>query len=383
MFRKFLSPTLLFIAVSLISSCGGESGPSGPTTATGQLKDSNVEGVRYVSGEQTGFTGPDGSFIYEVGNTVTFSIGGVTLATVNGKSVIHPVDFVTDGSSANTIVRNIVRFLLMLDTDGNPDNGIQVSAAVRSTAENWTQIDFNTGNLDLAVAAFISDVASANASAPVLPDTNTAIAHMESTFLCAYSGAFVGTFNGSDQGTFGFLIDALNGDVIGVGYSTLDDLGFFIEGSTPIAINSEVDFISGSSSTGATFSGSFPTINTVSGNWQNSPNLSGAFSGVRVGGALNATHRFTGRFDGTDAGLFAFDVDRNGNISGRGYTVFGHVTFALSGSVDINGNLTASIPGESALLISGNLNRSTGSLSGTWSNSPGGGSFSGSGCQLN
>ena len=45
----------------------------------GQLVDGPVQGVRYESGSLTGFTGSDGEFQYEEGNTIRFSIGEIVL----------------------------------------------------------------------------------------------------------------------------------------------------------------------------------------------------------------------------------------------------------------------------------------------------------------
>ena len=51
---------------------------------------------------------------------VTFSVGGVALGTVAAEEVITPVDLVPDGTTDTPAVQNIVRFLMMLDDDGDP-----------------------------------------------------------------------------------------------------------------------------------------------------------------------------------------------------------------------------------------------------------------------
>ena len=81
---------LLIVTVSLLSACGGSSGSSS-ATATGKFIDAPVVGLPYVSGGQTGVTGPNGEFTYEVGNTIKFTVGGIVLGEVPAQAIITPV----------------------------------------------------------------------------------------------------------------------------------------------------------------------------------------------------------------------------------------------------------------------------------------------------
>jgi len=382
MFKK----SILAISATLtLAACGGDggsgSGSGGVTTATGQFKDSNATGISYVSGGQSGVTGSDGSFTYEVGGTVTFSIGGVTIGTSSGKSIVSPVDFVSGGSSSSVEVQNIVRLLMMLDDDGIPSNGINISPSVLTIAENWSQVNFSAADLSAELTSVISDAASADGGTHLLPDPDVAQAHLESTLLCSYAGAYKGTFSGDDSGNFGFLIDASNGNVTGVAYSIPFDQYIGLSGTTPISYDQNITFVSGNTTTGATFSGQFTSVNGVSGFWQNSPD-SGSFSGSRIGGVTDAVYRFTGNYIGDDFGLFSFDVNGLNNVTGIAYSVTGDELFTVSGTVTGTA-LTATASDGTA--ISGTLNTATGGLSGIWNDSAEGlsGTFSGSGCQLN
>jgi len=382
MFKK----TILAISVTLtIAACGGggssSSSSGGITTATGQFKDSNTAGISYVSGGQSGITGSDGSFTYEVGKTVTFSIGGVTIGTSNGKSVVTPVDLVSGGGSSSIEVQNIVRFLMMLDNDGDPSNGINISSSVQTIAANWSQVNFSTTNLSTELTSIMSDAASADSGTHTLPNAAAGQAHLESTLLCSYAGAYKGNFSGTDNGNFGFLIDASNGNVTGVAYSIPFDQYIGLSGTTPISYDQNVAFVSGNTTTGATFSGQFTSVNGVTGSWQNTPD-SGSFSGSRIGGATGAAYRFTGNYIGNDFGLFSFDVNGSNNVTGVAYSVAGDELFTVSGTVS-GTTLTAIV--SDGTTISGTLNTTTGGLSGTWNDSVAGlsGTFSGSGCKLN
>ncbi len=117
--------SLSFIVLLLfVIGCGGGGSGGGnesadqtrqPTARTeqGQFKSAiNTAGLSYVSGSQRGVTDSRGRFTYEVGKTVTFSVGSVTLGGTQGKSVITPVDLVSRGSSTSRPAVNMTRLIL-------------------------------------------------------------------------------------------------------------------------------------------------------------------------------------------------------------------------------------------------------------------------------
>ncbi|MGD8914388.1 MAG: hypothetical protein PVJ68_16855, partial [Candidatus Thiodiazotropha sp.] len=322
----YLTGLALIFSLFLLIACGGGNGE--PDTENGVFKDNNVSGISYTSGAQSGTTGSDGSFTYEVGRQISFSLGNVTLGNATGSSIITPIDLVPGGSSSSTEVLNIVRFLLMLDTDGEPSNGITISSAVQSAAENWSDIDFTTDDISSELASIISDAASVDGTSHSLPSSATAQSHLESTLLCIRAGAYSGTFSGDDSGPFGVLVDASTGLVSGIAYSAYDGL-LSLSGSTAVSFDQSASFISGDVSSGATFSGRFTSSDTLTGSWSlSSAGESGTFSGSRIGGAVDAAYRFTGSFD-TDLnssvysfGMFTFDIDSADNVTGIAHTIY-------------------------------------------------------------
>ena len=377
MFKLLLTTA---IALTIAGCGGGGGGAAAPTTATGQFKDSNTSGLNYVSGAQSGVTATDGSFTYEIGKTVTFSVGGVTLGTSSGKSVVTPVDLVTSGSSSSTSVQNIARFLMMLDTDANPANGINISASVQAVAATWTPLDFSSATFDTAASAVIASVSSADSRVASLPTANAAQLHLESTLRCSYAGGYKGTYTGTDSGNFGVMVDASSGTVLGVGYSNGNQQNFSISGTTPISYNQNASFVSGFAGTG-TYTGQFTSVNSMSGTWLDTLNSGhGNFSGSRIGGGLNAVYRFTGVFSGNGFGLFTFDIDSANKGTGVGYNVVNGQLVTLTGTL-AGTTLTAS--SSDGASITGTLNTVAGTLSGNWSNAGNSGTFSGSGCRLN
>lgn len=102
--------------------------------SNGNFVDAPVEGVNYKSGSLAGITGRNGEFQYEVGNSIRFFIGDINLGrAVKGKSLITPLDLVTDGTTATPAVINIARLLQSLDSDP-ADEVITIPDAVRAAA---------------------------------------------------------------------------------------------------------------------------------------------------------------------------------------------------------------------------------------------------------
>ena len=128
---------------------------SSPTTpslgaqAVGVFKDGAVAGITFQSSSGlAGTTNSSGEFDYRGGDTVSFSLGGIDLGSVTGAAVLTPVEVMEATGTADPKVVNFARFLQSIDEDGDPSNGINVTAGTSSTFQN-DQIDF-----DQPVAAF-------------------------------------------------------------------------------------------------------------------------------------------------------------------------------------------------------------------------------------
>lgn len=393
---KTISQYLLFgLAGLALSACGGGGGYSGgggtttPTTATGVFKDENVIGLGYTSGGQTGFTGADGSFTYEVGQQVTFRVGNVTLGTTAGKSVVTPVDLVSGGTDTTIAVQNIARFLLTLDTDNNPVNGIQISANVRARAASWQTVDFTTANLAAALSAIIADANSADGVTHVLLDAATATARFVAGYRCARSGAFRGTYSGTASGRVMAYLTPM-GVLPGRGYNTAQQSVF---DATPVTltIGTSPAFILGVTSSGASFSGQFTNPDSFSGSWTQTPD-SGTFTASRVGGASTAKYRFSGGWSVGSAagpsplsgtGLFAFDIDAANQVTGTAYNIITDQQSTVTGSVT-NGILNASaFSGGMTITSVVALTYLGAPVGGTFTSSFGAGGFVITGCLLN
>ena len=208
--RNSLHLSLFVATISFLASCAGSSPSGGEATTTesiissveneeeentglaaavrtGFFVDSPVGGLDFVSGGHQGVTDAAGAFQYEEGETVSFSIGGVSLGTTTPAETLTPVDMVPSGTSTSDAVVNIARFLQTLDDDGDPNNGISISNEVKQAlAEASVQVSF-----DVPPAQFESTNQNAVARVQAIPLTggvprplvsaSAATAHLQSS----------------------------------------------------------------------------------------------------------------------------------------------------------------------------------------------------------
>jgi len=189
--RRLLPASLLSV---LLVGCGGGGGggedpgnnPAPAPVLTGVLTDAVVSGVSYSTPTHSGTTSATGQFSYEAGETITFFIGDIQLGSVLAGPVITPLTLVGTSDPNNQQVINIVRLLLTLDFDGDPANGIAITAATRAAATGIS-IDFNMPTADFASdATVIALVAAAQTSNTALVDSAVAQTHLANTLASTW-----------------------------------------------------------------------------------------------------------------------------------------------------------------------------------------------------
>ena len=143
--RKTTTIGSALLASLLLAGCGssGSTTEITSTTGTGYYVDSAVKGVDYVCGSQSGTTGENGDFTFEVNKKCTFKLGDLMLREVNA-SVL------TDGLTILEDHPDVARLLQTLDSDGNASNGIDVHASAK-------ELNLNEIPTDDAVLATIRD----------------------------------------------------------------------------------------------------------------------------------------------------------------------------------------------------------------------------------
>jgi hypothetical protein len=134
-FRQLRLSVAVAAAITLIAACGGGSDsattptPVIPVTgsATGILSDSLIQGVSYVTSSGVkGTTNAAGEYKFNPGDTVEFTLGGLSLGSVVATGIVTPIELAKNDAVK---LQNLLVLLQSLDTDSNPANGIQISAS--------------------------------------------------------------------------------------------------------------------------------------------------------------------------------------------------------------------------------------------------------------
>ncbi len=390
---KNLSFLVVFAAVlvsGLLTGCGGGSGGgAAPVILKGVFKDSNVQGLSYISGGQKGVTDNKGAFKYEKNSQVAFSIGGVQLGSALGKPIISPLDLVSNGNLASDAVINRVRFLMMLDKDNKPSNGIEISQKVQQKAKDWSALDFaqtsSQFQADQQVIDYTTDASVEDAKSHRLPSKEDAVAHLKTTLLCSYAGGFTGSYSGDKSGNIALMVDPATGNLTGSSYDSASQVSVDVNSKSPIDYDKGLEFVSAEDS-GKEFSGKFSSTEALSGTWKdtNTPSIKGDFVAARLGGASDAVYRYTASYAGSDKGLFVFDVDANNNVKVKVFSVSKNKVDDLTGKLTDNGK-TLKAKQQNGIDINAVVNPADNTILGVWTNLTAitTGTLTGGGCKLN
>ncbi len=381
--NMFKTNTLIAISLLGLTACGGGgSGAPAVKLVDGIFKDSNVTGLSYTADAKSGITDA-GKFKYKEGEDITFSLGGIDFGTALAKPVMTPVDLVTGGTLSHTEVVNRVRLLMMLDEDNIPSNGIVISSKVQAKAAQWGAVDFAAADFLNEVNTIQVEATAEDGVAHLLPSTVDAIAHLKTTLLCSYAGAFVGDYAGSNVGNLAFMVDPVTGEVKGSSYDSASQVSFEVNNITTIDYENSLDFETGESSA-KKFSGQLSSPDDMSGTWVNvsETTSTGTFSGARLGGDNNATYRYTAAFTNGGKGLYVFDIASDNKVTGTSYNVSSQTQSELTGTAT---DTTLTVVAADGTTIDGVIDSATLALAGLWQNlgNLSNGGFSGGGCKLN
>lgn len=189
---KWTRVFVLLLSVSVpLTSCGGTDDGS---LSHGRFLDSRVEGLNYVSGSESGITDAEGSFRIG-GATIRFSVGDILIGEGPVRATMTPLDVVPGAvNEMHPTVTNIARFLLTLDADGFPNNGIRIREETRNAAVGksirFAQSEDSFTN-DSNVQAVVSDLTSFNILlSGTLITPQQAQTHLRSTLRAIQQGGF-------------------------------------------------------------------------------------------------------------------------------------------------------------------------------------------------
>jgi len=220
---------LCLAAAALVAACGDDDttappgGGAPPASPKASFVDCWVEGLEYTTDTASGLTGEFGIFACALGDSVAFHVGDIALGNGVAGPYMNPIEIAYATDIFEYEPTNIARFLLTIDDDGDPSNGMQIVAAVRAAAVGKT-LDFDqypgTFAADANVQQVISDL-TAVTTAGTRPLVGETIARTHLTFTLfavlagLYGGPFTGSKGGDDWEGRWFLQVAANGDIIG------------------------------------------------------------------------------------------------------------------------------------------------------------------------
>ncbi|RFA30992.1 hypothetical protein CAI21_03185 [Alkalilimnicola ehrlichii] len=146
-----LAVSLSLLALPLSGCNSSSSSSSNPEALTGTFIDSAVSGLNYKGTDTAaGVTDEWGQFNYFSGETITFAIGDLTLGSAQGAPVLTPLSVTSGAESAeDRRVSNKLILLQTLDADGDLNNGIQITDAIRAkVSANAGDINFDQPTSD-------------------------------------------------------------------------------------------------------------------------------------------------------------------------------------------------------------------------------------------
>ncbi|HEY0686363.1 MAG TPA: hypothetical protein VGD45_28760 [Steroidobacter sp.] len=149
---------------------GGDGGNNPPVEQTsGVFVDAPVAGLSYTtSSNLSGVTDVEGRYNYNVGDTVTFSIGNLVIGAVPGQGIVTPMTVASalvanTSNNAETVAENLLMLLQSLDSNGNPDDGITFTQAIRdAVAANSIDLTAADTAFDSSLSTFVTNVSSAS-----------------------------------------------------------------------------------------------------------------------------------------------------------------------------------------------------------------------------
>lgn len=159
-------------ATSGVSSDGGmvdASHAQSDGQKQGRLVGAVVSGLAYSTATTSGTTDRTGHFSYLEGEQVSFSVGELSLGSVQGKGKITLADLVAeDDSPDDQRTNNLLSLLLSLDSDGDLNTGIEISTQTSDiVSQHKDDIDFDQKPVDFAKASGVSELFTALNAAKV------------------------------------------------------------------------------------------------------------------------------------------------------------------------------------------------------------------------
>lgn len=180
-------------------SGGGDTGGTPGPLAQGAFVDAPVAGLSYTtSSELSGVTDAEGRYDYHEGDTVTFSLGELTLGTVEAQGVVTPMTIARaltadDAAATETVAVNLLVLLQSLDSNGDPEDGITFTTEIReAVTANAIDLTASDSAFMTSLTNLVTSVGAAATDATLNQVTREdAVAHFQSQGPTALAGIYV------------------------------------------------------------------------------------------------------------------------------------------------------------------------------------------------
>ncbi len=211
---KTLKLTTFSLLIALLfSACGGGSSDSQEeTTASNTLSatfvDAPVEGLEYkTKSGLSGLTDSHGAFKYKRDDSVSFSVGNMTIGEIDrvpDDNIVTPVHLVKGYDISRSLlddyatlhdpkVVQILKVLQSIDSDNNLSNGIQISSSLRESLKNAQKIELNKNEYSeselLNYNSDLHDKLDSNNDSVIDKNTTQVVDHFQGTTTPTYSSS--------------------------------------------------------------------------------------------------------------------------------------------------------------------------------------------------
>src|SRR5690606_10670061 len=158
------TPALVAAVVAssfFLTGCPDSDSSSSVATKSATFVDSTVSGLQYrcSAAGAVKLTDASGVLTCPVGSTVTFMVGSIVLGDIvmtSTTDIITPAMLAGPGADENSDeVLNISRFLLALDSDQNPDNGITIDPSSLQGLDVVLDFAVTTASFDAAAQGIV------------------------------------------------------------------------------------------------------------------------------------------------------------------------------------------------------------------------------------
>lgn len=178
--RRNVQRILGISALSLfLAACGSDDSAPASPLRTGVFLDSAVAGLGYETATMRGKTNAAGEFNFNAGESITFSLGGFVLPTIQAANIVTPMDIFGSDSTSDPRVADLSRLLQSLDEDGDVNNGITLPLTTESITSD-TELAFGDAAFEAQALAIVASVAGDQVA---LVDTEAATMHLNQTLV--------------------------------------------------------------------------------------------------------------------------------------------------------------------------------------------------------